>query len=73
MENKIELGWFIFNLVLIELGFISFILISLLTLEYGFSESRNSFLILTGCILLIIGIVSMYFYAKEDKTKKSLN
>jgi hypothetical protein len=69
MKKLMEIGWFILNLLLIELGFISFVLISLLTIVYGFSESRNSFLITAGCILLIVGIISMYFFAKEDKEK----
>ena len=59
---------FIVGLVLIELGFISFVLISLFTLEYGFSELRNSLLIGFGIILLILGIISMYFYGKERNT-----
>lgn len=71
MKNLKDIAWFIFSLLLIELGFISFVLLSLLTVSFGFSESRNSILIITGCTLLILGSISMYFIAKDDKEKES--
>ena len=70
MKKTIDYFFFIVGLAFIEIGFASYVLISLLTLEYGFSESRNSLLIVAGTILLILGILFMFLFTKETKKIK---
>jgi hypothetical protein len=72
MKKTIDYFFFIVGLAFIEIGFASYVLISLLTLEYGFSESRNSLLIVAGTILLILGILFMSLFTKETKKIKKL-
>jgi len=67
MKKTIDYFFFIIGLAFIEIGFTSYVLISLLTLEYGFSESRNSLLIVAGTILLILGILFMFLFTKDTK------
>ena len=70
MKKPIDYFFFIMGLIFIEIGFASYVLISLLTLEYGFNESRNNILIAVGTTLLIFGIVSMFLFTKESKKIK---
>jgi hypothetical protein len=73
MKKTIDYFFFILGLAFIEIGFASYVLISLLTLEYGFNESRNSILIAAGTILLILGIVFMFLFTKEPKRSEKPN
>jgi hypothetical protein len=73
MKKIFDFFLFIIGLAFIEIGFASYVLISLLTLEYGFDELRNSILIVTGTSLLILGIVFMFVFAKESKKIKKIN
>jgi hypothetical protein len=70
MKKPFDNFLFIFGIILIEIGFASYVLISLLTLEYGFNESRNNLLIISGTIFLILGIVFMYLFSKDPKKVK---
>jgi hypothetical protein len=72
MNKTIDYFLFIFGIVFIEIGFASYVLISLLTLEYGFNESRNNLLIAIGTILLILGIALMFLFTKESNKKKTM-
>jgi phosphotransferase system glucose/maltose/N-acetylglucosamine-specific IIC component len=69
MSKFKEVGSFILGLIFIIGGFLSFVSIPVIT-QQDIDISFN-FLIVLGCILIILGIISMYFFIKtEDKKKK---
>ena len=70
MKKPFDNFLFIFGIIFIEVGFASYVLISLLTLEFGFNESRNNLLIISGTFSLILGIVFMYLFSKDPKKVK---
>lgn len=70
MTNLNELGIFILGLILIIGGFLSFVSIPITTQHPDLNINFN-LLITLGCILIVLGIISMYFFIKtEDKKKK---
>ena len=69
MTNLKELGSFILGLILIIGGFLSFVSIPVTT-QKDVNINVN-LLIALGCILIVLGSISMYFFIKtEDKKKK---
>jgi len=70
MSQFKDFGIFILGLILIIGGFLSFVSIPIVA-QRGIEMNFN-ILIATGCILIILGAVSMYFFLQtEDKKKKS--
>ena len=70
MSKLKDFGIFALGLILIIGGFLSFILIPIVT-HRGIVINYN-ILIATGCVLIILGSVSMYFFLQtEDKKRKS--
>ena len=65
------LGSFILGLILIIVGFLT--LVSKGTFEQytGIDTTGYNPLVAFGFILIILGIISMYFFVREDKKKKS--
>ena len=70
MSKLKDLGLFILGLILILGGFLSFVSIPITT-QQDVNINFNH-LIALGCILIILGTISMYFFIKtEDKKEKS--
>ena len=70
MSQLKDLGYFVLGLVLIIIGFLSFVSIPVVA-HRGINLNYN-ILIATGCVLIILGSVSMYFFLQtDDKKKKS--
>ena len=70
MSKLKDFGIFVLGLILIICGFLSFVSIPVVA-HRGIDMNYN-ILIATGCVLIILGSVSMYFFLQtEDKKKKS--
>ena len=68
MSKHRDLGIFILGLSCIIGGFLSFISITLIT-HQGIDINLNLVTVL-GVILLVLGIILMYFFVKLDDKKK---
>lgn len=70
MSQLKDFGIFVIGLILIIGGFLSFVSIPVVA-HRGIDMNYN-ILIATGCVLIVLGSVSMYFFLQtEDKKKKS--
>ena len=70
MSKIKELGSFILGLALIIGGFLSFVSIPITT-QQNIDINLNLITAL-GCLLIFLGIISLYFFIKtEDKKKKN--
>lgn len=65
-----EYGSFILGLILIIGGFFSFTFTGIAEQLSGTDITRHYLLVALGFVLISLGIVSMYFFTRED-TKKS--
>ena len=63
---------FILGLLLIILGSLSFALIAVVNKYLEINSSIPILLIVIGGFLIFLGIISMIFFIKEDKTKKEV-
>lgn len=68
MSKLKELGSFILGLTLIIGGFLSFVSIPITT-QQNIDINLNLITAL-GCLLIFLGIISLYFFIKTDDKKK---
>ncbi|KYK21501.1 hypothetical protein AYK25_03390 [Thermoplasmatales archaeon SM1-50] len=67
LEFLKEFGIFILGLILILGGFLSFALIGITLQQFGNNITRHYLLVGLGLILIIFGIISMYFFTTKDR------
>ena len=65
LKNIKELRFFILGLILVLAGFFSLALIGITAQLYGVNITRHYLLTATGLILILFGIVSMYFFVRQ--------
>jgi len=71
MKDKTrEIVAFIIGLLLIILGFLSFASIAFVNLYFDTALTQHFSLVGLGLILILLGIIVLIFFLKEDKTKK---
>jgi cytochrome c biogenesis protein CcdA len=66
LEFLKEFRSFILGLIFIIGGFLSFSLIGITLQLFGENMIRHYLLVAIGLILIIFGIISMYFFIKKD-------
>ena len=62
---------FIFGLLLVIGGLLSFVSIAFANIYFEESLFMHYMLIVSGFILIFLGCILFFFFVKEDKTKKS--
>jgi cytochrome c biogenesis protein CcdA len=73
LEFLKEFRSFILGLIFIIAGFLSFSLIGITLQLFGENIIRHYLLVAIGFILIIFGIISMYFFIKKDGKSLSKN
>jgi cytochrome c biogenesis protein CcdA len=73
LEFLKEFRSFILGLIFIIGGFLSFSLIGITLQLFGENMIRHYLLVAIGFILIIFGIISMYFFIKKDGKSLSKN